>query len=978
LTRGRARACALACALAAGEAARAHALDPVRAPAAYVRQAWDADGSFPGGAVHAIAQDADGALWIGAERGLVRFDGLSFRLAASPDEGPVLGVFADGDGTVWVRRRAPALHRLRAGRLEAAPGLDAMESTITAMAPGRDGALLVDGLLTGLVRQRGDRTERLAPPNALPNGLVVALAEDAARVFIGTRDAGLFTLESGRVASVPGPLPDRKVNAVLSVGARDAWVGTDAGAVRWNGEGLTRDGVPPALARAPVLALLRDRDGNVWAGTASGLWRVDASGAAAPVDPSAAVTTLFEDREGTVWAGGPRGLVRLREPRFARAGGAAASGSGAVQVDGAGRTWFAPAAGGLLLLDGDRAAAVSADGLAADVVYALAPAPSGVWAARQRGGITRLRADGTGRVESATYGSAEGLPPDGVYAVLETRDGSVWAGTLRSGPFVLRGGRFAREPALAALSAEPVTALAEDAAGTVFLGTPRGLHALAAGRVRTYRAADGLPSDDVVTVFADEALWVGTSGGLALVADGRVRRPEVTDALRAPVVGIAAGPDGWLWVATAAQLFRVRRASLVAGRVGEPDVVACGAPDGPAGTQFARRQPVLAAAQGRVLLATGRGLLAADEARAVRPAPPVAARVTALAADGRPAPLDGTARLPARPQRVAVAYAGLSLSAPERVRFRYHLDGFDRGVTDAAGAGEAVYTNLPPGAYAFRVRASDTDGRWSGPEAVLPFTIAPAPWQRRPLQLALGLALALAVGAAFRFRLRRAQRRLQRAFEERLAERTRIAQELHDTLLQGFLSASLQLNVAVDALPADAPARGQLARVLDLMRRVIDDGRNALRGLRAATAAESLERAFSRIGQELGVSEAVPFRVFAVGEERAVEEVVRAEAYGIGREALLNAIRHARADHVEVEIDYGGGALRVVVRDDGCGIPPGVLDSGREGHWGLSGMRERAEKIGGRLRLSSAPGAGTEVELTVPGRVAFAGRPPAP
>jgi signal transduction histidine kinase len=940
--------------------------------AAGLRQAWDADGAFPGGPVHAIAQDADGALWIGAERGLVRFDGVAFHLTALPDGGPVLGVVTDAAGAVWIRRQLPALFRWRGGRPEPTGALVADESALTAMAPGRDGALLLTGLRSGALRQAGGRVVQMAPSSALPDGLIVAMAETGdGRVWLGTRDAGLFVLEGGRSAPVAGTLPDPKVNALLPLSDREVWVGTDAGVVRWDGATLTREGVPAALAHAQVLTLLRDTSGTLWAGTGSGLARV--RGGEAELVTAGPVTALFEDREGGLWAGGARGLTRLRAPRFVRTGGDAASGGGAVRVEASGRLWFAPAAGGLFWFRDGRAQRVTAGGLGADVVYALAASADGVWAARQRGGLTHVRADERGEVTALTYTSASGLPEDGVYAVHETRGGTVWAGTLRAGPAVLRGGRFARETALAGLAAETVTAIAEDARGTLWLGTPRGLHALADGRARAYAVADGLAGDDVTCLFEDEgALWIGTAAGLSVAVDGRLSRLVAPDALRARIAGIAAGRDGWLWVATTAQLLRVRRASLLRGHATDADVVTYGAPDGLTGTQIARRQSPLVTAQGRVFLATEHGLYAADEALAVRPAAPVAARVTALAADGHPAVLDGTARLPARPRRVTVAYSGLSLAAPERVRFRYRLDGFDGSWTETAGAGEAAYTNLAPGAYSFRVVASDTDGQWSGREAAVAFAIAPAPWQRRPVQVGFGLAAALGAVLGLRWRLRREQRRLHRLFEERLAERTRIAQELHDTLLQGFLSASLQLHVAVDALPGEAPGRGQIARVLELMRRVIDDGRNALRGLRAATGAESLERAFSRIGEELGVAGAVPFRVFAVGEERPVAEAVRSEAYGIGREALLNALRHARAARVEVEIDYSGSDLRLVVRDDGCGVEPGVLDSGREGHWGLSGMRERAEKIGARLRLLSATGAGTEVELTVPGRVAFA------
>ncbi|MGH9841577.1 MAG: sensor histidine kinase, partial [Blastocatellia bacterium] len=209
-------------------------------------------------------------------------------------------------------------------------------------------------------------------------------------------------------------------------------------------------------------------------------------------------------------------------------------------------------------------------------------------------------------------------------------------------------------------------------------------------------------------------------------------------------------------------------------------------------------------------------------------------------------------------------------------------------------------------------------------------------------------------------------------FEERLAERTRIAQELHDTLLQGFISASMQLHVAVDHLPADLPAKQRIGRVLQLMGQVIEEGRNAVRGLRSSNSDSlDLEQAFSRIRQELAIQEQIDFRVIVEGRPRALHPILRDEVYRIGREALVNAFRHARAKSIEVELEYAVNHLRILVRDDGCGIDPQVLRSGLDGHWGLSGMRERAEGIGARLNLRSRAAAGTEVELSVPSQVAF-------
>jgi signal transduction histidine kinase len=318
----------------------------------------------------------------------------------------------------------------------------------------------------------------------------------------------------------------------------------------------------------------------------------------------------------------------------------------------------------------------------------------------------------------------------------------------------------------------------------------------------------------------------------------------------------------------------------------------------------------------------------------------------------------------------------VSLSAPDRIRFRYRLDGFDEGWSEPVPAREAIYTNLGPGSYRFRVMATNSDGLWNGPEAVAALEIAPRVWQMASVQIAGALGAAFIVLALYRLRLRRLTRQITVRFEERLAERTRIAQDLHDTLLQGFLSASMQLHVAVDQVPADSPAKTRLAGVLDLMSRVIDEGRNAVRGLRAPESGSGdLEESFSRIRQELGIQDETAFRVIGEGPPRALNPMIRDDVYRIGREALVNAFRHSSGSRIEVAVERARDVLRVRVRDDGRGIDPEVLRSGRDGHWGLSGMRERAERIGGSLRVWSRPGAGTEVELSVPGHVAFVAAP---
>lgn len=248
----------------------------------------------------------------------------------------------------------------------------------------------------------------------------------------------------------------------------------------------------------------------------------------------------------------------------------------------------------------------------------------------------------------------------------------------------------------------------------------------------------------------------------------------------------------------------------------------------------------------------------------------------------------------------------------------------------------------------------------------------PAFWQTWWFRLAVGLACLCALLAFYRYRMRALARRLNMRFEERLAERLRIAQELHDTMLQGVLSASMQLHVAVDNLPEDSPTRAPLVHIQGLLGQVVEEGRNVVRGLRSdGSQSPDLEQAFSRVRQELSAGERSAFRVVVEGRPRPMHPIIRDEVYRIGREAVVNAFRHSGAENIEVDVEYAGRHLCVTVSDDGRGIDPQVLQSGRDGHWGLSGMRERAEMIGARLTVRSRVASGTEVELLVPGHVAF-------
>jgi len=334
-------------------------------------------------------------------------------------------------------------------------------------------------------------------------------------------------------------------------------------------------------------------------------------------------------------------------------------------------------------------------------------------------------------------------------------------------------------------------------------------------------------------------------------------------------------------------------------------------------------------------------------------------------------PRDGL-QLPALTRDVEIDYTALSLVVPEKVRFRYKLEGHDSDWQDPQNRRQAFYTDLPPGNYRFHVIASNNDGVWNEAGAEVRLEVLPAFYQTVWFRICCILSAAGILGLFYVLRLRLLSARMQARFEERLEERERIARDLHDTLLQGIYSASLHFDLANNRLQEDSPAKPAVQRGLDLLRQMSQEGRNALRSLRSPEVApDAMEHALSRLPKEFALPVGIDFQVATEGRPRVLRPLIRDEAYLIAREAVLNAFHHARATKIEIEVDYASRHLRILVRDNGCGMESGLLRVGREGHWGLTGMRERAEKIGAKLQVLSRPNAGTEIHLSIPGSLAF-------
>jgi ligand-binding sensor domain-containing protein/signal transduction histidine kinase len=1000
-------------------AVSAYAIDPNRTVSQYLHDSWGTEKGFPSGSISAIAQTPDGYLWIGTDKGLVRFDGLSFRQfeQANPDPfviGPVRALLADAQENLWILLQNTKLFRYHDGTFELSRG--EAENGITAMGQGTAGAVLLSSLAIGTLTYSDNRFRTVSSaavfadaanlayggtpdqrsarfswsygnmPDHLasPTSAVVSMAQTTdGRIWLGTEDGGLFYLHDGRVSTASSGLAGTKINCLLPLENAGLWIGTSKGMLRWNGSELTRAGLPASLLQVDVLSMIRDRDSNLWVGTTRGFLRFNANGVSSLSTPatSGPVTALFEDREGNIWIGGVRGLERLRDSTFITYSvpSLKSQSMGPLYVDSDDHTWFAPIEGGLRWLKGGESGAVTVDGLTRDVVYSISGrGRNDLWVGRQRGGLTHLRyVDGS--FTAKTYTQVDGLAQNGVYAVYASRDGGVWSGTLSGGVSELRNGHFTTYTTANGLASNTVSSIAEGADGTMWFGTPNGISALSKGGWRSYGVSAGLSSPDVNCLLVDSTgvLWIGTAEGLAFLGEGHLKVPQgVPDSLHEPILGMAEDRNGWLWVATASHVLEVKRSSLVGGKLQETDLREYGLADGLQGTEGVKRyQSVLADAQGQVWFSTNRGLSVVNPARATVNSAPALVLIEGVSADGSPLDLRGPIRIPAAKQRTTFRYVGLSLGNAERVRYRYRLDNFDPGWSEAVTNREATYGNLGAGSYRFRVMASNSAGVWNGAEAAVGFEVEPTLWQTWWFRLACVICAGLITLLVYRLRMHQLTRLLNVRFEERLAERTRIAQELHDTFLQGVVSVSMQLHVTVDQLPDDSPLRASLNRILQLTGQVVDEGRNTLRGLRSSIeSAQDLKNSFSRIPQELGHPE-VDFRVVVEGASLPLRSAIRDDVYSIGREALVNAFRHSGASSVDLHLEYAAHELRLLVQDDGCGIDPRVLHFGRDGHWGLSGMRERAERIGGKLRVLSRIGGGTEVELCLPSDIAWESSP---
>jgi signal transduction histidine kinase/ligand-binding sensor domain-containing protein len=970
----------------------AFGLDHDRSITQFQHTVWTTKDGAPS-LILSISQTADGYLWLGSLSGLVRFDGVRFeqyqpRFGGNFPSNEVASLFAQPDGRLWVGfiRGGVSLlikdHVTNYGEREGLP-----PGRVAAFAQDQTGTVWAAVHGGGLARlENGHWKVTGADWNFPGKTAQTAFVDRQGTLWVATEDTVVF-LPRGEKSFHPTGEHIGAVCQMVEAPDGRVWLAETTRSVRPLRFPDRTASIPEIQAGSQ--AILFDEAGALWATSlGDGIVWVDRPGeldaGTIPQNDKAVamftrkdgltddvVVSIFQDRESNIWVGTPRGLERFRNGSLVPVVFSEGYQRFAIVAGDSGTVWVGSQNRPITHVQGRQ----MTTHLGVPVTCAYRDPDGEIWLGGG-GEVYRIIGEQISR-SGSTFGHANRSAV--VNAITKDRAGRLWIALGEKGIWVLKEGRWQRYEN-AALPNSFVTAEYTDAQGRLWFGYESNLVAvLDHDRVRIFSQDDGVAVGGVKVIQGHNGdVWIGGELGVAVLKEGRFQMLGADGSKPfSGVSGILVRPDGSLWLSESRGVIQIPPSEVQAA-FRDPSYKAhfhlFDFADGlPGAIQQVAAPTAVEGTDGRLWFATVGGLAWIDPNRIQRNLlqPPV--YISSVNASGKEYSDLTSLKLPARTTNLQISYTALSLAVPERVQFRYKLDGVDQDWQDPGDRRQAIYTNLGPGQHRFQVIASNNDGIWNKTGATLEFSIAPAFYQRYwffALCAAAALCLAWMI---HQWRLRLATAHLNSQFQERLSERTRIAQELHDTLLQGVLSASMQLDVANDQLTAGSPAKPLVGRVLQLLRQVIDDGRNAIRGLRVpGDAAQDLAEAFSRIPQELGSAQsAVDFRVLVEGTCRPLHPMIRDEVYRIGREAVVNAFRHSGATSIEVELEYGAHELRILVRDNGRGIDSQVLRQGKEGHWGLSGMRERADKIGANLKVWSGAAGGTEVELRVPGRMAF-------
>jgi signal transduction histidine kinase/ligand-binding sensor domain-containing protein len=953
----------------------------------YNHTAWSALDDAPADVVN-IVQTSDSWLWLATPTGLFRFDGRRYermdaisghRLLSTN----VLALYAPADGGLWVGYRgAGGISFFHDGQVTHYTEADGLPSgSVSQISRGPEGVIWA-GTRDGLARLDGNHFVALGPEQGLPSALARQVMFDSHGRQWVSMQGGVYTRAAGQKRFLPA-WPALDLMSLEEAPDGTIWA-SDGVANFYRMSAVAPAGAPVPIPALPGNGMHFDHDGNLWLLLTSAVefrpaGKLDVPGR--QLTPEHGLSgglpqRFFEDREHNLWIGTSIGVDRLRRQRLLPVPGSS-------DFD---HPSIAPAQGGGVWV-GDSVSALRSFGSEGErqqlfkrVIRALYRDPKGVlWAGNDR----ELLRVANGQTTTIP------LPPEArgydVQAIASLDDGGLWVSVGRSGLYLFKDGLWHKNGGLQSLPDGYPLVLLPGQDGVLWAGYPRNQIVSIAGHfVTRYDVDDGVTLGAVLSLSQrDGQLWAGGELGVAHF-DGKRFVPLLGrggEGFRG-VSGLVQAAEGDLWLFGADGLSHVTAVETKAF-IQHPERVVeferFDARDGVAGTpsQLRPLPSLLQGEDGLLWFATASKIGWLDPAHIVRnPAPPPVLVQRVAAGDIQYDALPGL-RLPEATRNVRIDFTALSLSIPERVRFRYRLDGVDNDWQDPGTRRQAFYTNLEPGSYRFRVMAANEDGVWNPTEAQLEFQILPSYAQTTWFKLLCTLAAAALLYIAYQLRLQQVTRQLRQRMQARHEERERIARALHDTFLQSVQGLMLRFQTLLKRLPPDGEAHQLAEKILDQADLVLVEGRNQVSGLRSIEASGDIQSACALLRDNLREEFGLSFGLAVAGQPVLLTPAASEQVCQISREALLNAFQHAHAMQIELELTFANDAFRVVVRDNGRGMDAEVLQQGqRPGHWGLTGMRERAGQLDAALELWSRPGLGTEVRLVIPAERAYLKPPP--
>jgi len=949
-------------------------------PFSYTQRLWQMQDGLPEQVVQAFAQTADRYLWIGTTGGLVRFDGERFQTfsrdnTAAFSENNVFSLTVSRDHTLWIGMEGGGLIRYREGifrEFSAREGLT--NGFVRAIREDSQGRLWL-GTDDGLFRFENDRLRRVDKSGEIPAIAVHAIYEDRlGHLWIGGSKLFRISGDSATEFVLGGAASQNRVKSITQTRDGTIWVGTVSGLEKlaegdhsfrtvsevqgtvrvlhqtsdgtlWVGTighglftyrdgGFSRVAVSDPLPSNTVLNLFEDIERNIWIGTQGGMVRLIKTPVRTVPLPDASdsdAETIYQDTNGDLWVA----AVDLFRVHNGNAEKYTFPGTSGVRVrnvfrDREGALWIGTEGRGAYRFVGSRPIHYSTqEGLVNNFVRAFVQGRDGsVWIATDEG-VSRWRDRGI-----TSYRVGDGLAYFSTRSLLEDRRGDIWIGTDQ-GLSRLHGDTFEHDGATEALKSEKIWAIHEDSDGGLWFGTRTGgLYRWRSGVLTHYTTAQGLSSNGIYELLEDDNnnLWISGPNGISAVS--RKELDDIADHPKRPV---------------ALNLYGVSD--------GLETIQMCGG-EKPAGVLTSQGEVWFPSSRGPVRVSIGSPIPS-------KPAPVV---IDQVIADGLEIPATSDISLGPDNAKLEIHYGVVLLRSQERIRFRYMLDGFDKGWSDASPTRVAYYTNVPPGHYWFRVAAFEMNNPEQVASASLGIVQRPHFYRTSWFLAVIVVLLAGCVLGVYQFRLGQMRAR----FRAVLSERNRLAREMHDTLIQGCASVSALLEAHTHMSQTQLEGGNELldcARTQ--LRSTLEEARQAVWGLRSISeSASEVGPMLAKVAQQFSREFAIPVHCSIAGRPFPLNQFTTHEVVMIAREALYNAIRHAQSKEVRLTVEFEEDQCNFRIADDGRGFEMKKLSDGSDEHYGLLGIRERVERIGGKFTLHSTIGTGTEITIEVPRKTA--------